>query len=254
MRCKALVLCGGYGTRLGQLTQALPKPLLPMGDVPLVGHCLALLAHHGIDQVAVNTHFMPEAIEDALEDGTRFGVDLHYSHESKLLGTAGALANLRDYFADAQSILVIYGDLLTDQDLSSLLDRHDRKRSLATLLLHRRSRSNSIVSMDEEGRLTRFLERPSDEERHRAGAGDEAWVNSGIQVISPELLAGIEDGVALDLPRDVYSHRVGEGRFFGIPLTGYRCAIDSPERYREALDALASGQVQSFVRGASREG
>jgi NDP-sugar pyrophosphorylase family protein len=247
MSCKALVLCGGYGTRLGKLTQALPKPLLPVGDVPLVGHTLALLAHHGVDQVAINTHFMPEAIEDALEDGTRFGVDLHYAHEPKLLGTAGALANLRDYFADAHAILVIYGDLLTDQDLGELLDRHAQRSALATLLLHRRRRSNSTVAMDEEGRLTAFLERPSDEERARAGVGEDAWVNSGVQVISPELLAEIPDGVALDLPRDLYARRVGEGRFFGAPLTGYRCAIDSPHRYRAAVDALASGQVRSFV-------
>jgi NDP-sugar pyrophosphorylase family protein len=247
MSCKALVLCGGYGTRLGKLTQALPKPLLPVGDVPLVGHTLALLAHHGIDQVAINTHFLPEAVEDALEDGARFGVDLHYAHEPKLLGTAGALANLRDYFADASTILVIYGDLLTDQDLRELVDQHERHSALATLLLHRRERSNSIVAMDADGRLSAFLERPSDEVRRRAGIGKDAWVNSGVQVISPELLAEIPDGVALDLPKDVYAHRVAEGRFFGVPLTGYRCAIDSPERYREAVLALESGRVRSFV-------
>lgn len=247
MSCKALVLCGGYGTRLGKLTQALPKPLLPVGDVPLVGHTLALLAHHGIDQVAINTHFLPEAVEDALEDGARFGVDLHYAHEPKLLGTAGALANLRDYFADASAILVIYGDLLTDQDLRELVDQHERHSALATLLLHRRERSNSIVAMDADGRLSAFLERPSDEARRRAGIGKDAWVNSGVQVISPELLAEIPDGVASDLPKDVYAHRVAEGRFFGVPLTGYRCAIDSPERYREAALALESGRVRSFV-------
>jgi len=247
MSCKALVLCGGYGTRLGDLTRALPKPLLPVGDVPLVGHTLALLAHHGIDQVAINTHFLPEAVEEALEDGTRFGVDLHYAYEPKLLGTAGAVANLRDYFADARAILVIYGDLLTDQDLGELLDRHEASAALATLLLHRRKRSNSAVAMEADGRLTAFLERPSDEERARAGVGEDVWVNSGVQVISPELLAEIPDGIALDLPRDVYARRVDEGRFFGLPLTGYRCAIDSPERYRSAVEALASGEVQSFV-------
>lgn len=253
MRCKALVLCGGYGTRLGELTQAQPKPLLPVGPVPLVGHMLALLSHHGIDEVAINTHFMPENLEDALEDGARFGVTIHYSHEPKLLGTAGAVANLRDYFADADSILVVYGDLLTDQDLGDLLDWHEETGALATLLLHQRRRSNSLVHMEDDGEISCFLERPSPEQRERAladGFGGEGWVNSGLQVLSPELLEGIPRDIAVDLPRDVYAPRAGQGgRIFGRPLAGYRCAIDSPERYREACEALAAGRVRSFVRG-----
>ncbi len=258
MRCKALVLCGGYGTRLGALTLKCPKPLLPVGGVPLVGHMLALLAHHGIEQVAINTHFMPELLEEALEDGTRFGVELHYEYEPKLLGTAGAVANLEHYFADADSILVVYGDLLTDQDLGLLLTYHESRSPLASLLLHRRKRSNSLVHLEEDGSISRFLERPSAAERASASAdgvgrsgrsGRSGWVNSGIQVIAPALLADIPRDVAVDLPRDVFAPRAAEGRFFGLPLSGYRCAIDSADRYREATDALQSGRVRSFVRG-----
>ena len=261
MRCKALVLCGGYGTRLGELTSNCPKPLLPVGDAPLVGHTLALLARYGIEQVAINTHFMPELLEEALEDGTRFGVELHYEYEPKLLGTAGAVANLEHYFADADSILVVYGDLLTDQDLGLLLEYHESNSPLASLLLHRRKRSNSVVHLEEDGSISRFLERPSEAERARASAdelgrsrrsgrsGTSGWVNSGIQVIAPTLLADIPRDVAVDLPRDVFAPRAAEGHFFGLPLSGYRCAIDSADRYREATDALQTGRVRSFVRG-----
>ena len=252
MRCKALVLCGGYGTRLGELTSNCPKPLLPVGDAPLVGHTLALLARYGIEQVAINTHFMPELLEETLEDGTRFGVELHYEYEPKLLGTAGAIANLAHYFADADNILVVYGDLLTDQDLGLLLDYHEERSPLASLLLHRRERSNSEVHLEKDGSISRFLERPSETVRAEASISVEGrcgWVNSGIHVLSQTLLAEVPRGVAVDLPRDIFAPRAANGCLLGLPLTGYRCAIDSPERYREATNAFETGRVRSFVRG-----
>ena len=86
---KAMVLCAGYGTRLGDLTREIPKPMLPLGDRPMLEYILCHLKRHGFDQVAVNLHFMPEVIQNHFADGARWGVRLTYSHEPQLLGTAG---------------------------------------------------------------------------------------------------------------------------------------------------------------------
>ncbi len=232
---KALVLAAGLGTRLGGLTRNLPKPMLPICGRPLLAYTLDYLAAHGFRDVAVNLHFLPETIRNYFGDGNRFGVRIHYSHEPRLLGTAGAVAKLADFFADVEEFLVVYGDLLVDHDLGALVAFHRQHRPGATLVLHRRQNSNSLVSMDRRRRIVGFVERPTPQERLE---NPFAWVNSGLQILSRRMLAAIPAGVAADLPRDVYAPLVRREALFGMPLAGCRVAIDSPERYAEAVAAV----------------
>jgi NDP-sugar pyrophosphorylase family protein len=237
-RVKALVLCGGLGTRLGSLTRDLPKPLLPIEGRPLLGYTLALLARQGFDDVALNLHFHGERIAEEIGDGSRFGVRVTYSRESELLGTAGTVRSLEPFFADVDDALVLYGDLLLDVDLGVLLTTHRERRADATLMLHRRARSNSVVTMDDEGRITSFVERPIDPDT------SSAWVNSGVAVLARSARAKIPERVPADLPRDLYVPQVHGLRLFGCPLDGYRCAIDSAARYEEACRAARDGRVR----------
>lgn len=238
MTRKAVVLCAGLGTRLGSLTQSIPKPLLPIGGEPLLGHTLRWLRVHGYEDVAVNVHFLPQRIRDAMGDGSRHGVRLHYSHEPELLGTAGALRRLHEWIGTSEHVLVVYGDLLVDHDLDAMHTDHARTQADATILLHERPRSNSLVTMDGERRITGFVERPTDEERSRHPY---PWTNSGVAILRRSLVDELEPGKAADLPRDVYVPRVKEKRLFGHPLAGYRCAIDSPARYDAAQAAYERG-------------
>lgn len=239
---KAVVLCAGLGTRLGDLTRDTPKPMLPIGGEPLLAHTLRYLASYGFHQVAINLHFMPDMIVDYFGDGSRFGVTIQYSHEEVLSGTAGAVKNLERYFADVDDFLVVYGDLLVDQDLSALVDFHRETKGMATLLLHQRKGSNSIVNMDQSGCITRFVERPSEAQRQ---GSDSSWVNSGLQMLSSAIFPFIPDGQPSDLPLHVYIPLLRRRVVYGFPLSGYRCAIDSPERYAEAQAALAQGRYSS---------
>ena len=236
---KALVLCAGYGTRLGDLTRETPKPMLPICGEPLLAYTLRYLAHHGFNQVAINLHFRPEVIVDCFGDGSKFGVVLHYSYEEDLLGTAGAVKRLEPYFSDVDDFLVTYGDLLIDQDLTALMDFHRARRPCATLLLHQRAGSNSLVQMNEAQRIIGFVERPTKAERQ---AAPYPWVNSGLQVLNRRLFAYIPAGQPADLPRDVYIPMLEQEPIYGFPLTGFRCAIDSPERYAEAQAAVTEGR------------
>jgi NDP-sugar pyrophosphorylase family protein len=238
---KALVLCAGLGTRLGALTQDTPKALLPVGGEPLIAHTLRYLACHGFTHVAINLHHLAPLIRAFVGSGRQFGVEVTYSLEERLLGTAGAVRRLADFWDGERDFLVMYGDLLVDADLGPMLDRHRACGAAATLLLHQRPGSNSLVRMADDGRITAFIERPTETARH---AASHPWVNSGIQVLTPSLVRAIPDDRPADLPRDVYAPLIGHAAIFGHPLVGYRCAIDSPERYLEAKEAFATGRYR----------
>jgi NDP-sugar pyrophosphorylase family protein len=235
-----MVLCAGYGTRLGHLVHETPKPMLPLGDRPMLEHILRHLARHGFQEIAVNLHFRAAVIRDYFGDGARLGVRLVYSEERDLLGTAGGVKKMADFLAadGAAPFLVQYGDVVTNQDFTAMLAEHRRQQALATLLIHQRQRSNSVIALDERRRIVALLERP--DERLRSTVAS-PWVNSGIALCEAALLDAIPAGTACDLPRDIYTKLVPGGRLYGFPLSGYRCAVDSPERLAEAQAAAAGG-------------
>lgn len=237
---KALVLCGGFGTRLGALTSGIPKPLLPIEGTPLIGYTLALLARSNVTEVTINLHHLGPLIEAYVGRGDHFGVNVTYAREEVLLGTAGTVRGLATSLA-GEDALVIYGDLLLDVDLPAMMARHRERNASGTLMLHRRARSNSIVTIDSEDRITSFRERP---DPHDVTPSVDAWVNSGVAILSPRLRERIPATVPCDLPRDLYAPLVDHEPLFGFPLNGYRCAIDSPERYEEACAAVRERRVR----------
>src|SRR5690606_39021951 len=225
---------------LGDLTRELPKPMLPIEHGrPLLAYLLGHLRALGFREVAINLHFRPEAIRGVFGDGSRWGLRIAYSEEERLLGTAGGVKAMEEFLSAGDAFLVQYGDVLTDHDFRGLIEAHRRRGALATLLVHPRARSNSVICIDDDGRITRFLERPT--ESARAGVTS-PWVNSGVCVCSREVLARIRRDEPADLPRDVFLPLVETGRLYAVPLSGYRCAIDSPDRLEEARRAVAEGR------------
>jgi mannose-1-phosphate guanylyltransferase len=203
---------------------------------------LRYLRAHGYDDVAINLHFLPQLIRDAIGDGARYGVRVHYSFEDQLLGTAGALRRLADWLGDESDVLVMYGDLLIDHDLGALRSDHARRRADATLLLHQRPGSNSLVAMNDDQRITGFVERPTEEDRARHPY---PWTHSGLSLLRTALVGLIPDGTPADLPRDIYAPNLATKRLYGHALAGYRCAIDSPARYEAAARAFESGEYRA---------
>ena len=237
---KAMILSAGLGTRLGDLTQDTPKGMLPIGGYPILAWIVANLRRQNVSEFVLNLHYFPEAITEYFGDGSRFGAAFNYSRESELQGTAGGVRDARRFLDGGEEILVHYGDIVTDQDIGSMLAQHRANAALATLLLHERSKSNSIVALDRTNRITGFLERPSEEERAQLSS---KWVNSGVCICSPEIFDHIPPTGLVDLPRDVFIKLVDTGRLFGFPLTGFRCAIDSPDRLETTRQALADGKI-----------
>lgn len=238
---RAMVLCAGYGTRLGDLTRDTPKPMLRLQGRPMLEYIICHLARHGFNQIVINLHLMADAIRDYFGDGSHWGVELVYSYEPDLLGTAGGVKKMEGFLRAGEAFIVHYGDVLTHQDFTAMLHFHRERNALVTLLLHQRARSNSVVSLDKEGRIIGFLERPTEEAQRGMKS---PWVNSGIYICDPQLLDEIPAGIACDLPRDIFPRLIDSNRLFGVPLSGYRCALDSPDRLAEPRVAIADGRCQ----------
>ncbi|MBI4509586.1 MAG: NDP-sugar synthase [Deltaproteobacteria bacterium] len=231
---KAMILCAGRGTRLLDHARDLPKPMLDVGGVPLLQHIIGHLAKHGFRDLIVNLHYLGDHIVNHFGNGSRLGVRITYSFEQELLGTAGALKKVESLLRDGP-FLVQYGDILSDHDFTAMAESHAQSGAEATLLLHQRAKSNSFVTMDSERRVTRFLERPA---VTPAPGREPHWVFSGACVLEPSVLGEIPSGRPSDLPAEVFQGLVARGVVRGFPLTGFRCAVDSPERLSQARQAV----------------
>lgn len=158
---RVLVLAAGVGTRLRPLTGALPKPLAPVGGRPVIEHLLARLAGEGVGSAVVNLHWMGDQIVERLGNGAAFGVELAWSHEKQLLGTAGAISGARGLLGDGD-VMVLSGDGLHDVALRQVAQRHRESGAAATITVKRlpRPETCALVALDEAGMVTRFVEKP----------------------------------------------------------------------------------------------
>ncbi len=235
---RAIILCAGFGSRLGYITKRIPKPMLRIGDKPILAYIIKNIAQHGYDNIIINLHYHAKMISDYFGNGDSLGVRISYSYEEELLGTAGAVKKMEEFFLEEEEFLVHYGDVLTNQDYSMMLSFHRTKKSFATLLLHQRINSNSIVNIDNDNKITKFLERPS---KNILVSDTPNWVNSGVYICNKEILNLIPDGCACDFPQDIFQNNIDQKHFFGYPLSGIRFAIDSQERLKEAQAAVKNG-------------
>ncbi len=197
---KALLLAGGHGTRLSPLTDDRPKPMVEIGGEPAIAHALRWLRRQGVTDVAINLHAHPDVLRQFVGDGSRFGVQVTYSLETEILGTAGALRPLREFLRPANAFVVLYGDVLTDLDLAPVLQAHHAAAADATVVLTRVDDPTraGIVAFDETLRITRFVEKP------RADAVFSPWANAGIYVCGPAVLRYLSPAGAQDFAHDLF--------------------------------------------------
>ncbi len=238
---KALILAAGEGTRLRPLTRERPKPMLPVGGAPLLEHLLRLLARHGIRDIAINLHYKPDVVTGHFGDGALWGVRLTYSYEEQMLGTAGAVRRLQPFLDEP--FFVLYGDVLTDLDLTALAAFHKARGAALTAVLYRVPRpwDCGIVALDEEGRITRFVEKPPREQVFSNLA------NAGIYVMAPGLIASIPPETFFDFGHDLFPRLLASGAaLFGYPIgeNDYVLDIGSPEKYEQAQRDWAAGRVR----------
>jgi mannose-1-phosphate guanylyltransferase len=157
---RAMVLAAGLGTRLRPITYAVPKPMVPVLNRPVMEHSVRLLVRHGFSEAIANLHWFPETIEGHFGDGSELGIELSYSHEEQLLGTAGGVRNVAEFLGD--SFLVVAGDALTDIDFTAMREFHESHDGLVTLATKRVANTDEygVVIAGEDGRIQGFQEKP----------------------------------------------------------------------------------------------
>ncbi|MBI3920774.1 MAG: NDP-sugar synthase [Armatimonadetes bacterium] len=236
---KAMILAAGVGSRLDPLTRNLPKPMVPILNRPVVEHILRLLARHGFTDIMVNLHHLADQIRNDFGDGDRLGVRIHYSEESELLGTAGGVKKVADFFDD--TFIVIGGDDLADIDLSTLIKFHKEKQSLATLALALVDDPSEygVALLNEHGRIARFVEKPKGEFLFSN------TVNTGVYVFEPQIFHFIPQDRFFDFGRDVFPLLLQQKEpFFGCLTANYWCDVGNLAQYRQAHFDFLEGRVK----------
>ncbi|MBE0430063.1 MAG: NDP-sugar synthase [Thermoleophilia bacterium] len=242
---KAMVLAAGLGTRLMPLTGSISKPMAPIVNRPVLYHILRLIKQHGYHEAVANLHYHPHAITNYFGRGQRVGIDLRYSLEPELMGTAGGVKCVQRYLED-DTFLVISGDALTDMDLTRLLAQHREAGGIATLALKQVDDPSrfGVVVRDKDGRILGFQEKPA--------PGEELsnLCNCGIYVFEPAIFDYIPKDTFYDFGKQLFRDFISKDiPFFGFEIDGYWNDVGSLEQYRIGnFDAL-TGKVNVEIPG-----
>ena len=235
---RAVVLVGGFGTRLRPLTNAVPKSMLPVAHVPLIVRLIAQLERGGVDAVTLALGFLPEPFVAAFPDGRCGGVSLEYAIEPEPLDTAGAIRFAADHSGIDDTFVVANGDVLTDLSIADLVAAHRSAEAESTIHLIRVGDPSGfgVVEVDGSGRVVRFVEKPP------AGAAPSNLVNAGTYVFEPSMLERIPAGRRVSVEREVFPAVAADGRLHAVATDDYWIDAGRPELYLRANLDLLNGR------------
>ncbi|HRF56195.1 MAG TPA: sugar phosphate nucleotidyltransferase, partial [Campylobacterales bacterium] len=245
---KAVVMAGGFGTRIQPLTHSVPKPMLPILNRPMMQHIIEKVRDAGIKDIVILLYFKPEVIKDYFKDGSEFGVNIEYMLPDNDYGTAGAV-KCAEKFLD-EEFIVVSGDLVTDFDLNEIIAFHKKKESLLTITLTPVADplQFGVVISSPEGKIQRFLEKPS------WGEVFSDTINTGIYILHPSILEHIPEGANYDFGKDLFPSLMKAGvTLWACSVRGYWRDVGNPESYREVQKDLLSGKVALSIRGEKIE-
>ena len=236
---KAVIMAGGIGSRLRPLTCDLPKPMVPIIGKPAMQHGIELLRKHGIKDIAATLMYMPGVIKNYFKDGRDFRVNLNYFIEETPLGTAGSIKNASEFLNEP--FIILSGDAVTDLDISACMRFHKQKGGGVTMVLKREPSplSYGVVLLDSEGRVCRFVEKPSWSEVTAN------TVNTGIYILEPEILDYIPSERAMDFGKELFPELLRRGvPMYGYITEDYWCDIGDSSAYFNAHTAFLSGNLK----------
>lgn len=237
----AIILVGGFGTRLQPLTDRTPKPLLPVAGRPFLESQLKRLAQAGVKRVVLSTHHQSAVVAHSLKRLRRFGLKLELRREPKPLGTGGALRFAWPELG--QPSLALNGDVLSDFDIRPMTRQHLRLKPQATLwtVEVKDTAAFGVIESSREGRILRFVEKP------RPGQAKGKAINAGLYILEPGFVDWVAPGQAVSIEREVFPRMLAGGadlRAYAAPRGTYWNDIGTPEAYRRANLAAARGQVK----------
>ena len=243
---KAVVMAGGFGTRIQPLTHSLPKPMLPIINRPMMEHIIVKLRDElGIKEFVILLYFKPETIKEYFRDGSDWGIKIDYVLPDDDYGTAGAVKCAQEYLKD-ENFVIVSGDLVTDFDFTQIVTAHAVKEAKLTIALTpvEDPLQFGVVITDEDGRIEKFLEKP--------GWGEvfSDTINTGIYIIEPEILDYIPHETNFDFAKDLFPLLMEEGITLNGPkVTGYWRDVGNPHSYRDVYGDILGGKVNFDFSG-----
>ncbi len=239
-----MILAAGFGTRLSPITDKIPKPLVEVDGNPMVAYPLAVVREAGIREVMINLHHLGDQIRDALGDGREFGLSITYSEENPILDTGGAIKNAEE-FLRGDTFVVLNGDMIIDLDLRAVIEWHRSKGATATMVLRPddRDRGYGLIEIDPEGRIRRFLGRPS-----VVDVALEPMMFTGVHVFEPAVFGYMSAG-RFGINAETYPAMLAAGEpLFGYRFEGYWSVLDTHELLELGRREVAGGVLASTRR------
>ncbi|MEO6124176.1 MAG: NDP-sugar synthase [Ilumatobacteraceae bacterium] len=232
---RAVVLVGGFGTRLRPLTLSVPKPMLPVGHVPIIERLIGNLVRGGVTDVILALGFKPEPFVEAFPDGTCAGATLTYAVEPEPLDTGGAIRFAALFAGIDDTFVVVNGDVLTDLDIAALIDFHRSRDAEITLHLTPVDDPSAfgVVDRDDSGLVSRFIEKPP------PGTAPSNLINAGTYVFEPTVIERIPGGRRVSIEREIFPLVASEQRLWAMPTDDYWVDTGQPDLYLQAnLDVI----------------
>lgn len=246
---KAIVLAGGFGTRIQPLTNSVPKPMLPILNRPMMEHIIIKLRDElGITDIGILLYFKPDIIKDHFKDGKELGVNIEYFLPDDDYGTAGAVAFAREFLDE--TFIIVSGDLVTNFDLKKIKKFHEKKKSQLTITLTpvENPLQFGVVIANKEDRIEKFLEKPS------WGEVFSDTINTGIYIIEPEVLEHIPLKQNFDFAKDLFPSMMKQDiPLWGCPIKGYWRDVGNPESYRDVYKDIMNGEIELPFKGQRKE-
>ncbi|MBR4632383.1 MAG: mannose-1-phosphate guanyltransferase [Elusimicrobia bacterium] len=245
---QAVIMAGGFGTRLRPITCSVPKPMALVANRPMLSHIIELLKQHNFNDLTMMLYYQPEIIKNYFKNGKDLGVSIKYLRPEADLGTAGSVGFARENIKD--TFLVISGDVLTDFDISKAIEFHKKKKAIATMVLTRVENplQFGVVITDKDGKVERFLEKPS------WGEVFSDTINTGIYILEPEVFDYIPENTDVDFSKNLFPKLLKEGKpLYGYIADGYWKDIGNHDEYRFAHYDILDEKVKINVLGSKKK-
>lgn len=242
---RAMILAAGVGSRLDPLTKQLSKPMVPLMNRPVMEHMVGLLKKHGITDIVSNLHYLPEQAPRYFGDGSRLGVNMNYVVQDELNGDAGGVRSCREFLGDS-TFVVVMGDLITDLDLSYVIQQHKLKGAIATIALKRVDDVSQfgVAVTDENGFITGFQEKPAPEEAISNLA------STGVYILEPQIFDLMPAEGTCMFGRQVFPAVLANKLpLLGVETWGYWSDVGTPEQYRKTTFDAMNGMIDLDVPG-----
>jgi len=238
---KAVIIAGGLGTRMGDMTKETPKPMLPVSGKPLLEHQIDLLKRYGIKEIILCLGYLSETIIEHFKEGREYNVKIEYSIEDKPLGNAGCISLVKDRLEE--DFLLINGDVMLDIDLKRLMEYHKQKKSDATLVIHPNDHpyDSDLLEIDHKDKVTAVYPRP-----RPAGGYYRNLVNSGVFIFSKKVFEYIPDNKKTDFVKDVFPKMLEKNEgVYGYDTPEYIKDMGTPKRLKQVSTDYKTGKIQS---------